>query len=141
MIRQVFAQGDINYLLQLFDTYTTFKDDSQILKVCCKIIQRSDNLNNKEKLIEIFDTIYAIVSKERMILRNVLELEKSAIEDKNLDKQKYLNEYKQHLSGTITDTLRKIVRDIMKAISIISNNKVNSFFTHYRKKMKNFFYK
>ena len=140
MIRQVFAQGDTNYLLQLFDTYTTLNDDSQILKVCCKIIQRTDNLDNKEKLIEIFDTIYAIVSNERMILRNVLELEQSAIEDKNLDRQKYLKEYKHHLSGTITETLKKIVRDMKKAISIISTKNVNLFFSLYRQKIKNYFY-
>lgn len=125
MIKQALAQGDIPYLTKLFDTYAALRDDKELIKVGIKLIQKADKLNSKEKLVEVFDRIYEIVSKQRKIFREILEIE--MIELKNGDKRKvrYLREYKDHLSSHISEMLKKIIKEIKKGVGSVISHSVN----------------
>ena len=131
MIKQAIAQADINYLVKLFDTYALLKDDKEIIKVGLKLIQKSDKLNNKDKLIEIFDKIYETVSKQRKIFKEIIELESIYVGDKR--KCKYLKEYKEHLSIIISETLKKLIKNIKKALLSAVSYGVNYLNNEIRK--------
>lgn len=136
MIKQALAQGDIPYLTKLFDTYAALRDDKELIKVGIKLIQKADKLNSKEKLIEIFDRIYEIVSKQRKIFREILEIE--MIEVKNGDKRKvkYLREYKDHLSSHISEMLKKIIKEIKKGVSSVISHSVRKYFNIFNLKLE-----
>lgn len=74
MIKTVLAQGDTDYLIKLLDSYSSLNDEKEILKVSGKIIQKANKMQ-REKLIELFDHVYMIISKDRKIFRNIIDLE------------------------------------------------------------------
>lgn len=123
MIKQALAQGDVPYLTKLFDTYLILRDERELIKVGVKLIQKADKLP-KDKLIEVFDRIYDIVGKQRKVFREIIEIEK--VEQKNINKRKvkYLKEYKDHLSSTITEIVKKILKEIKKGIVTVINHSV-----------------
>jgi len=124
MIKQVLSQGDVNYLFKLLETYISIKDDSETLKIACKLIQIVDQYNGKDKLILIFDTIYAIVSKKRKIFFNILNLENTESQKGNKRKVRYLKEFRCHLSKQIREILKNIINDLKKGITSISDRLV-----------------
>ena len=124
MIKQVLSQGDVNYLFKLLDTYISIKDESETIKIACKLIQIVDQYNGKDKLIQILDTIYAIVSKKRKIFFNILDLEKTESQKGNKRKVRYLKDFRSHLSKQMKEILKNIIKDIKKGIASISDRMV-----------------
>lgn len=130
MIKQALAQGDIPYLIKLFDTYLILNDEKEILKVGGKLIQKADKLNNKDKLIGVFDKIYEIISKHRKTLRDIIDMENSELKNENKRKVKYLKEYKMYFSSTLQEFIRKITKDINKGLSNVTGHNVTQLFNN-----------
>lgn len=122
MIKQALAQGDISYLNRLFDTYVVLKDEKEIIKVGIKMIQKADKLNSKERLITIMDRIYEIISKQRSVYRNVFYMEENELKVGNKKKMRNLREYREILSKSISDMLKKIIKELKKGVQSVNNH-------------------
>ncbi len=126
MLKQVQAQADPVFLLKLFDIYIELQDEKEIIKNASKIIQKPDKFPSRDKLIEVFDRLYEIISRHRKVFREVTEVESHETMDKV--KSKYLREYKEDLSKQLSEILRKIIKEVKKgliatsySVSFISN--------------------
>ena len=79
MLNALIANGELEDLKELFDTYDTINEEKEVLRVAGKIIQKCLKLN-KDDLIFIMDRCHEIIFKFRDDYYNLTDLE----EDMNL---------------------------------------------------------
>ena len=65
MLKEVYIQGNIKHLKLLYETYKEIKDERELIKIAGRIIQSGDESIDKAYIVDIFDEIYNIVSKQR----------------------------------------------------------------------------
>ena len=77
----IIQKGDMDNLEKLLDVYSLINDEKSkfffhldIMKISAKIIQKS-KLLVREKLIDLFDKIYSIISKYRNSFKSLEDLE------------------------------------------------------------------
>jgi hypothetical protein len=128
MIKTILLKGDQDYLFKLFETYVTIKDKKELLKVCGKIIQKSNKIAKKE-IISIFDTVYECINKDRKIIRylseKVQDTQSKPITNTAKQHQvKYLEEYMNRLALSLAEDLHKLIDDMKKAIEAAREDNV-----------------
>jgi hypothetical protein len=139
MIKTVIAKGDLEYLNKLFNTYSLVNDEKEMIKIGGKLVQQSHKLT-KETLIEVFDRVYGIISKQRTVYRGLIDMEMTESKIGNKRKVKYLKEYRDILAISICENLKKFIKDIKKGINNLIDDNVNiNFITSKLERSKHLF--
>ena len=55
MIKEVYAQCNLQYLQKLFDAYVKIKDEENIIYIGGRMIQSEDDQVDKTMVVQIFD--------------------------------------------------------------------------------------
>lgn len=138
MIKEAYAQCNVDYLLKLFESYYELKDEQEIFYIGGRLIQSNEQGLNKETYIRIFDVFYQIFAKNRSSLRQLVQLEQYEDLNGKLKNKHFIEEYKIKLCSDFSQTLTKLINDIKKGIRNSENKNVSKLNLiineHYRKK-------
>ena len=116
MIKEVYAQCNLQYLQKLFDAYVKIKDEENIIYIGGRMIQSEDDQVDKTMVVQIFDMIYQIFSKKRKTCRDVLQIESIELQNGNKKRLKSIREYKSKLFSEVSQVLTRFINDIKKGI-------------------------
>ena len=116
MIKEVYIQGNVKPLKKLYETYKQIHDERELIKIAGRIIQSDDSEIDKNYIIDIFDEVYAAVSKRRKECRDLLELEGNLKLANDAKKLSYVREYKEKYFERMFSCIQDIINDIKKAI-------------------------
>lgn len=116
MIKEVYAQCNLQYLQKLFDAYVKIKDEENIIYIGGRMIQSEDEQVDKTMVVQIFDMIYQIFSKKRKTCRDVLQIESIELQNGNKKRLKSIREYKSKLFSEVSQILTRFINDIKKGI-------------------------
>ena len=116
MIKEVYAQCNLQYLQKLFDAYVKIKDEENIIYIGGRMIQSEDEQVDKTMVVQIFDMIYQIFSKKRKTCRDVLQIESIELQNGNKKRLKSIREYKSKLFSEVSQVLTRFINDIKKGI-------------------------
>ena len=116
MIKEVYAQCNLQYLQKLFDAYVKIKDEENIIYIGGRMIQSEDDQVDKTMVVQIFDMIYQIFSKKRKTCRDVLQIESIELQNGNKKRLKSIREYKSKLFSEVSQILTRFINDIKKGI-------------------------
>ena len=116
MIKEVYAQCNLQYLQKLFDAYVKIKDEENIIYIGGRMIQSEDDQVDKTMVVQIFDMIYQIFSKKRKTCRDVLQIESIELKNGNKKRLKSIREYKSKLFSEVSQVLTRFINDIKKGI-------------------------
>lgn len=125
MIKEAYAQCNVEYLLKLFESYFQIKDEPEIFYIGGRLIQSNEEGLNKETYIRIFDIFYEIFAKNRSSLRQLLQLEQIEGNNGNYKHKSFLEEYKVKLCSDLSQTLTRLINDIKKGIRNTENKSVS----------------
>lgn len=138
MIKEAYAQCNVEYLLKLFESYYELKDEQEIFYIGGRLIQSNEQGLNKATYIRIFDVFYQIFAKNRSSLRQLVQLEQYESLNGKLKNKNFIEEYKIKLCSDFSQTLTKLINDIKKGIRNTENKNVSKLNLiineHYRKK-------
>lgn len=116
MIKEVYAQCNLQYLQKLFDAYVKIKDEENIIYIGGRMIQSEDDQVDKTMVTQIFDMIYQIFTKKRKTCRDVLQIESIELRNGNKKRLKSIREYKSKLFSEVSQILTRFINDIKKGI-------------------------
>ena len=116
MLKEVYIQGNIKHLKQLYETYKEIKDERELVKIAGRIIQSDDESVDKAYIVDIFDEVYGTISKHRKECREILELEGNLKIANDKKKLSYVTEYKRKYFEHIGTLIQDLINDIKKAI-------------------------
>ena len=116
MIKEVYAQCNLQYLQKLFDAYVKIKDEENIIYIGGRMIQSEDDQVDKTMVVQIFDMRYQIFSKKRKTCRDVLQIESIELQNGNKKRLKSIREYKSKLFSEVSQVLTRFINDIKKGI-------------------------